>query len=89
MTTDKRIAELCRVALEEQNNWREGGPEGRKAAYDRFQHLVHAIADLTGRTYEEVMNDAVEEWVLTHFCSVSGDEPPAPEWVEAAEPSRT
>lgn len=87
MAKETEIAELCRVALEEESNWRETGPEGRKAAYERFQHLLHAIAELTGRTYEEVMNDAVEEWVTIHFCSTSGGTRPSAEWHAAAEPA--
>lgn len=85
MATEVEIAEVCRVALEEESHWRETGSEGRKVAYERFQHLLHTIADLTGRTYEEVMNDAVEEWVTVHFCSVAGGNRPSAEWGAAAE----
>lgn len=86
MTTHAEIAELCRAALDKETGWREGGAEGRKTAYEGFQQLVHAIADLTGRTYEDVLNDAVEEWVMVHFCAVPTETAPSAEWQEAAGP---
>jgi hypothetical protein len=82
LTTQTQIAELCRVALEEESGWRDAGVDGRKAAYARFQQLLHTIADLTGRSYEDVLNDAVEEWIRDHFCLV-GDGAPSAEWSEA------
>jgi len=82
--TKAEVEALCKAALDEESHWRDAGPEGRKLAYERFQHLVHAIADLTGRTYEEVMNDAVEEWVTVHFCSTATERAPSPEWDAAA-----
>jgi hypothetical protein len=88
MTTKAEVEALCKAALEEESSWREGGPDARKNAYDRFQHLVHAIADLTGRTYEDVMNDAVEEWVTVHFCSTSAEHEPSAEWEAAAHAER-
>jgi hypothetical protein len=81
--TRQEIEALCRAALDEESNWREGGEVERRAAYERFQHLVHAIADLSGKSYEEVMNDAIEEWVTVHFCDLPTDREPSPEW-EAA-----
>jgi hypothetical protein len=84
MTADTDIAELCREALEEESGWRGMGADGRKAAFDRFQHLLHKIAELTGRTYEDVLNDAVEEWLTIHFCAVPGESEPSAEWRAAA-----
>jgi hypothetical protein len=84
MTTNTEVQTLCKAALEEESSWREGGADARKNAYDRFQRLVHEIADLTGRTYEDVMNDAVEEWVTVHFCSTSAEHEPSAEWEAAA-----
>lgn len=84
MTTDAELAELCRVALAEESGWRDMGSEGRRAAYERFQSLLHRIADLTGRSYEDVMNDAVEEWLTVHFCEVPTDTAPSAEWATAA-----
>jgi hypothetical protein len=88
MTTRAEVESLCKAALDEESSWREGGPDARKNAYDRFQHLVHAIADLTGRTYEDVMNDAVEEWVTVHFCSTSANHEPSAEWEAAGHTER-
>lgn len=88
MTIQTEIAELCRGALEEESGWRDTGTEGRKAAYERFQQLLHTIADLTGRTYEDVMNDAVEEWINVHFCSVADGEP-SEEWAAAGRADST
>jgi len=82
MPTKAEIAELCRIALQEESDWREGGADGRRAAFDRFQTLVHSIADITGRTYEDVLNDAVEEWIRVHFCEVADGEP-SEEWTAA------
>jgi acyl-CoA reductase-like NAD-dependent aldehyde dehydrogenase len=76
------ISELCRSALEAEDGWRDGSPEQRIAAYHRFQDLVRSIAALTDRSYEEVMNDAIEEWVRVHFCEV-GAEVSAEEWLGA------
>ncbi len=84
LAKEAEIAELCKKALEEESDWREAGPEGRKAAFERFQHLLHSIADLTGRTYEDVMNDAVEEWVTIHFCSIPTESKPSAEWDAAS-----
>jgi hypothetical protein len=81
------IEELCRVALEEESNWREGGSESRRNAYERFQDLVRKIAELTDRTYEEVMNDAIEEWVTVHFCALPTETGPSEEWEAAAHAS--
>jgi hypothetical protein len=86
MTTQAEVEELCRVALDEESGWREGGVEERRAAYFRFQQLLHTIADVTGRTYDEVLNDAVEEWIRVHFCQVA-DGLPSEEWTAAGEPS--
>ena len=83
MTAQTELVELCKVALEQESDWREMGPEGRAAAFERFQQLLHTIADLTGRTYEDVLNDAVEEWVMVHFCSIQSDIEPSAEWAEA------
>jgi acyl-CoA reductase-like NAD-dependent aldehyde dehydrogenase len=83
MATRPEVEALCRAALAEESNWRDGGPEERRSAFERFQKLVHAIADLTGRTYEDVMNDAIEEWITVHFCETATEKGPAPEW-EAA-----
>ena len=87
--TGTDIETLCREALAEESNWREGGPESRRNAYERFQQLVHTIADRTGRTYEDVMNDAIEEWVTVHFCELPTQTDPTDEWKAAgrAEPS--
>lgn len=85
MTTRSEVEALCRAALDEESHWRDDGPDGRKAAYERFQHLVHAIADLTGRTYEGVMNDAVEEWVKVHFCETASEGRPSAEWEAAGQ----
>ena len=84
------LVELCKAALEQESDWRETGPEGRAAAFERFQQLLHTIADLTGRTYEDVLNDAVEEWVTVHFCSIENDIVPSAEWAAAgkADPSQ-
>lgn len=87
MTTRQEIESLCRAALEEESNWRDGSEEERKQAYEKFQHLVHAIADLTGRTYEDVMNDAIEEWVKVNFCELPTEHAPAAEWEAAGHPS--
>jgi hypothetical protein len=84
MTTQTEITELCRVALEQESGWRDAGAEGRRETYERFQQLLHTIANRTGRTYEEVMNDAVEEWVRVHFCSAADIEPSA-EWSAAGQ----
>ena len=83
MATRAEVEELCCAALEEESNWREGGPVERKAAFERFQGLVHKIADVTDRTYEDVMNDAIEEWVKVHFCELPTEHEPAAEWEEA------
>jgi hypothetical protein len=80
MTADTDIAALCREALEQESGWRGMGAEGRKAAYDRFQHLLHEIAGRTGRTYEDVLNDAVEEWLTLHFCAIPTESQPSVEW---------
>jgi hypothetical protein len=88
MTTPEEIAELCRAALEKESGWREGGTEERRAAFESFQRLLHAIAELTGRSYEDVMNDAVEEWVTVHFCEVPTGTTPSAEWQRAAQPAR-
>jgi hypothetical protein len=87
MTPQTELVELCKVALEKESGWREMGAEGRKAAFERFQQLLHTIADLTGRTYEDVLNDAVEEWVMIHFCSVPSNNEPSGEWSEAGKPT--
>ena len=81
-TSKEEISELCRNALEAEDGWRDGGPEQRLAAYHRFQELVRSIAELTGRSYEEVMSDAIEEWVRVHFCEI-GAEVSAEEWLGA------
>ncbi len=44
------------------------------------------IADVTGRTYDEVLNDAVEEWIRVHFCQVANGLP-SDEWTAAGESS--
>ena len=85
MTAQTELVELCKVALEQESDWREMGPEGRTAAFERFQQLLHTIADLTGRTYEDVLNDAVEEWVTVHFCSIQSDSEPSAEWAAAGQ----
>ena len=85
MTAQTELVELCKVALEKETDWREMGAEGRAAAFERFQQLLHTIADLTGRTYEDVLNDAVEEWVTVHFCSVQSNSEPSAEWAEAGQ----
>ncbi len=84
MSTDVEIVELCKTALEEESGWRTAGPEGRKAAYERFQELLRTIADRTGRPYEEVMNDAVEEWITLHFCETENESTPSAEWEAAS-----
>jgi hypothetical protein len=84
MTTQAEVEELCRVALDEESGWRSGGVEERKAAFLRFQALLQTIADVTGRTYDEVLNDAVEEWIRVHFCQVA-DGVPSDEWTAAGE----
>ncbi len=84
MTTREEVESLCRAALDEETHWRDGGPEERAAAYERFERLVHAIADLTGRSYQDVMSDAVEEWVKVHFCSTPSERAPQAEWEAAA-----
>lgn len=71
MVTEEEITSLCKAALEAEDDWRSLGPEGRRAAYERFQHLLQTIADLTGRSYEDVMNEAIEDWIRVHFCSVA------------------
>lgn len=86
MTAQTELVEMCRVALEKESDWREMGAEGRTAAFERFQQLLHTIADLTGRTYEDVLNDAVEEWVTVHFCSVQSNSEPSAEWAAAGQP---
>ena len=83
MTAQTELVDLCKAALEQESDWRETGPEGRTAAFERFQQLLHTIADLTGRTYEDVLNDAVEEWVTVHFCSIENDIVPSAEWAAA------
>jgi hypothetical protein len=88
MVTRAEVEALCRAALDEESHWREGGADERKAAYERFQHLVHAIADLDARSYEEVMNDAIEEWINVHFCSTATATEPAPEWEAAGRAER-
>jgi hypothetical protein len=85
MTEQTELVELCKAALEKESDWREMGAEGRAAAFERFQQLLHTIADLTGRTYEDVLNDAVEEWVTVHFCSIQGDGEPSAEWAAAGQ----
>jgi hypothetical protein len=89
MTTRVEVEGLCRSALDEESHWREGGPDERKAAYERFQRLVHKIADVTDRTYEDVMNDAIEEWVTVHFCSTASTNEPSPEWEAAGGTDRS
>lgn len=80
MPVDTEIARLCREALDAESGWRGMGAEGRKGAFDRFQHLLHEIAELTGRTYEDVLNDAVEEWLTLHFCAIPTESEPSVEW---------
>jgi hypothetical protein len=72
MTTEKAVEELCREVMESESDWRYRGPEGRHAAYERFQRLVRAIAEMTGTTYEEAFNDAIEQWVKENFCEIKG-----------------
>jgi hypothetical protein len=84
MMTRAEVEALCKAALDEESHWREEGPEGRQAAYERFQHLVRAIAELTGKTYEDVLNDAVEEWIKVHFCETASETKPSAEWEAAA-----
>ena len=85
MTAETDIAALCRQALEEESGWRSMGLDGRRAAYDRFQRLIREIASLTGRTYEEVMNDAVEEWLTVHFCAIPSQSESSGDWRVGAE----
>jgi acyl-CoA reductase-like NAD-dependent aldehyde dehydrogenase len=85
MATRTEVEQLCRAALEEESNWRDGDVEERKNAFERFQDLVHKIADVTGRTYEDVMNDAIEEWVKVHFCELPVEHEPAAEWEHAGQ----
>ncbi len=73
MQTESELADLCQAALDAESDWRYRGPEGRRAAYERFQQLVHTIAEKTGRSYEEAFNEAIEQWVKLHFCSMAGD----------------
>lgn len=89
MATREEVERLCRAALDEESNWREGGIDERKAAFARFEGLVHKIADVTDRTYEDVMNDAIEEWVKVHFCELPTEHEPTVEWEHAGhgEPS--
>jgi hypothetical protein len=85
MPVDTDIARLCREALDAESGWRGMGAEGRKGAFDRFQRLLHDIAELTGRTYEDVLNDAVEEWLTLHFCAIPSDSEPSAEWKAAGQ----
>ncbi|MGZ4104335.1 MAG: hypothetical protein ACXVQY_03645 [Actinomycetota bacterium] len=70
-----QITALAKAVLDAETDWRFRGAEGRRSAYERFERLLHAIADLTERPYEEVYNDAIEEWVTSHFCSVPSSTP--------------
>jgi hypothetical protein len=83
MATRTEVERLCRDALDEEHRWREGTAEERKAAFERFQGLVHQIAEVTDRTYEDVMNDAIEEWVKVHFCELPVEHEPTAEWEHA------
>ena len=74
MSTDVEIETLCASVLEAESDWRFLGPEGRQAAYERFQQLLQNVAEMTGRPYEEVMNEAIEDWIRLHFCSVPDEE---------------
>ena len=71
MATVNEIPGLCKAVLEAENDWRSRGAEARRVAFKRFQELLHTIADRTGRPYEEILNEAIEEWVTLHFCSVA------------------
>jgi len=71
MEASKEIAALCREVLEAENDWRSRSDEARKAAYQRFQELLRTIAERTRRPYEEILNEAIEEWITLHFCSVA------------------
>lgn len=73
MTTSAAIEELCSLAVAKQEEWRAGGADGRREAYahfDRCLHAIHAIAELTGRSHEDVLYEAVEDWVTAKFCCV-------------------
>jgi hypothetical protein len=70
MAAQREITELAEAALEAESEWRYRGPDGRRSAYERFRELLNRIAELTGRPYEELFNEAIEEWVTLHFCSV-------------------
>lgn len=67
----EEIKALCVECQEAEDDWRELGPEGRVEAYHRFQGLLQQIADLTGRSYEEVFNEAIEQWITVHFCEMA------------------
>lgn len=68
MTTSAAIEELCSLAVAKQEEWRAGGADGRREAYAHFDRCLHAIA--TGRSYDEVLYEAVEDWVTAKFCCV-------------------
>lgn len=71
MATEHVVQDLCREVMEAESDWRYRDAEGRHAAYERFQRLVHTIAEATGTTYEEAFNDAIEQWVKANFCEAS------------------
>ena len=87
MTADSDIAELCREALEEERLARDGSRRA-KGTPDRFQHLLHEIAELTGRSYEDVLNDAVEE-ADDPLPAVPSESEPSAEWRAAAQADPT
>lgn len=71
MASQSEISRLVEEALEAESEWRYEGPDARRSAYERFRGLLDQIAELTGRPYEELFNEAIEEWVTLHFCAVS------------------
>ena len=67
---ESELEQLCSEAFEMQSDWRSRGVEGRREADKAFDQLLHRIAESTGRSYDEVKYEAVEEWIRDKFCCV-------------------
>ena len=76
--SDSELRRLCLEAFDRQTDWRSGDRDDRRAAFQTFQDLLHRIAEGTHRSYVDVLDEAVEDWVHAKFCSVDlrGDSTP-------------
>ena len=75
MIPNPTIEELCALAVDKQNEWRAKGGEGRREAYRHFDRCLHTVAEMNGRSYEDVLYEAVEDWVTATFCCLGRNQP--------------